>query len=138
VRAHIADNHSLEPGKKTQKKPTPARIQIVRENKQKRMINNDKFCAELNIDRDPESAKSFIGALNPGIRLGGGYNVGIRFDRDSGGYLFGRMARTRSGVKAESKRRRWAVVSGCSRPPTLIHFQRLDYFSLGCAEKTCN
>lgn len=33
-------------------------------------------------------------------RLTGGYNVGIRLDRNSGDYLFGRLARTRfvSGI----------------------------------------
>jgi hypothetical protein len=31
--------------------------------------------------------------------LGGGYNVGIWFDRDSSDYLFDRLARTQSGVR---------------------------------------
>ena len=40
-------------------------------------------------------AKWFIEILNPRIfGFRGGYNVGIRLDRDSGDYLFGRLART--------------------------------------------
>jgi hypothetical protein len=55
-----------------------------------------RLCAEWNIRRRPSDAKWFIEVLNPedlGIR--GGYNVGIRLDRDSSDYLFGRLACTR-------------------------------------------
>jgi hypothetical protein len=66
-----------------------------------------RLCAEWNIRRRPSDAKWFIEVLNPedlGIR--GGYNVGIRLDRDSSDYLFGGLARTRfvSGVALANSR----------------------------------